>query len=56
MIKEILKELITDTNEMSISRHEAILAYAYIFGKDEFINEMEKDECKLVAESAQVVN
>ena len=51
-----MKELIRDPNELSISRHEAILAYGNIFGRDEFINEMEKDECKIVAESAQVVN
>lgn len=53
-IQEILKDVIEDKQEKSIVRHEAVISYAALFGKDEVIVSMEKDDVPIVRESALV--
>jgi hypothetical protein len=51
-----LRDLILDENELSIARHEAILTYGNIFGKDKLITDMMNDKCRLVSESAEIID
>lgn len=48
-----LQTCVRDPSENPIVRHEAVLAYAAIFGEDQFIEETKKDPEPMVAESAK---
>lgn len=53
-VKERLKLVFEDISELGVVRHEGILGYYAIFGFDDNIENMKKDKCPIVYESAFV--
>ena len=53
-VKEILEFVIRDTTELGVVRHEGLLGYYAIYGYDQVIEDMKKDKCPIVYESAFV--
>ena len=52
-LRKGLQTCIRDSTENPIVRHEAVLAYAAIFGEDDFIEQTKSDPEPMVAESAK---
>ena len=52
---KVLTELILDQEEAPVVRHEAILAYADVFGETEILVTVRKDPEQLVYESAMIL-
>ena len=50
-----MTQLIMDTSEQAIVRHEAILAYADLFGETKEILELRNDSEQLVSESSLII-
>lgn len=53
--EDVLTKLIADQDEYPIVRHEAILAYADVFGETEHIIKLRDDPEQIVSESAQII-